>query len=200
MQLKQLLFGICFLSFNFLVIAQETIKQLPETEADILYNYYEQDGNNAAVTGGIGTEELKNSAPLIIFNIPLNENSLLGVTAGIDYYTSASSANVDKYSTGASSDTASALAAKDSRAHFALSYTELNEDNNTSLGFNAGYSKEYDVTSINFGADWSKSYNNDNQKLSIKANVFIDRWLLIYPGEIRNSMSNDSYDDDDDDD
>lgn len=70
---------------------------LESTEVDILSSYYEQTGNNASVTGGIGTEQLTDVAPSIVVNIPLNDDDVLTVDVGISTYTSASSSNLNPF-------------------------------------------------------------------------------------------------------
>lgn len=70
---------------------------LESTEVDILSSYYEQTGNNASVTGGIGTEKLTDVAPSIVVSIPLNDDDVLTVDAGISTYTSASSSNLNPF-------------------------------------------------------------------------------------------------------
>ena len=47
--------------------------KIEPVELDILASYYRQDGNNAAVTGGIGTELLTDYTSKIILSVPLNE-------------------------------------------------------------------------------------------------------------------------------
>lgn len=158
---------------------------LDPTEVSFLYNYYEQDGQNAAVTGGRGTEYLKNSAPLINISMPINSKSKLLAVAGIDSYTSASTANIDKYNTGASNSGLNSIAAKDTRKHIDASYSEKITD---WFGWSAigGYSKEYDVTSYNIGGSFHQSTLDGNHKISLATSAYFDNWLLIYPGEIRN--------------
>ena len=54
---------------------------LESTEIDFLTSYYSQDGNNAAVSGGLGTEKLTDFAPTIIVSIPMNDDDVLIVDA-----------------------------------------------------------------------------------------------------------------------
>jgi len=63
---------------------------LESTEVDILASYYTQDGDNAAVTGGEGTESLTDINPTIVIAIPLNDDDVLTIDAGISAYSSAS--------------------------------------------------------------------------------------------------------------
>lgn len=78
---------------------------LETTEVDFLTSYYSQDGDNASVTGGIGSEKLTDFTPTIIVSVPLNADDVLTIDAGISTYTSASSSNLDPFdsSSGASS-------------------------------------------------------------------------------------------------
>ena len=70
---------------------------LEHTEIDFLLNYYEQDGENAAVTGGHGTEELTDVSPTIVVAVPLNDDDVLTINANISAYTSASSSNINPF-------------------------------------------------------------------------------------------------------
>ncbi len=70
---------------------------LENTEIDILTSYYKQTGNNASVTGGVGTEELTDFTPNIIISTPLNEDDVLTIDLGFSSYTSASSSNLDPF-------------------------------------------------------------------------------------------------------
>jgi len=77
---------------------------LETTEIDFLSSYYTQDGDNAAVTGGIGTEKLTDFASDIVISIPLNDDDVLTINATISAYTSASSSNLNPFdNSGASS-------------------------------------------------------------------------------------------------
>lgn len=161
---------------------------LDPAEVGFLYNYYEQDGQNAAVTGGKGTEFLKNSAQLVTISLPINYKSKVSAVMGLDTYTSASTANIDKYSTGASNSGLSSIAAKDTRKHIDIAYNEQVSElfGITALG---GYSKEYDVTSYNVGLSANKISSDGNHKFSFALGGYFDDWLLIYPGEIRDPSS-----------
>ena len=68
-----------------------------EPEINFLFNYYEQEGNHSAVTGGIGTEALTNMAPMIQVNVPIDSVHIVNVSLGEDYYSSASSNKIVKY-------------------------------------------------------------------------------------------------------
>ncbi|PKH51219.1 hypothetical protein CXF68_11240 [Tenacibaculum sp. Bg11-29] len=212
MQLNTKIFIVLLFLLNIKIFSQKKIKQLEKVQVDILYNYYEQEGNNAAVTGGFGTEKLDNNAPQISVSIPVNKTATFGVTLGLDHYTSASTGNIDKYGaiTSASTSTSTAatseanLASEDTRKYLSLNFSRLLADNNSAVSILYGYSKEFDVTS-NYGKiTWQKDSKDGNKFLSINVGIFIDKWLLIYPGEIRDGRNTgagggNGYDDDDDD-
>ena len=54
MQLRFLLIGLLMP----LSLLAQTYRPLEEKEVNILFDYYQQDGNHAPVTGGLGTEKL----------------------------------------------------------------------------------------------------------------------------------------------
>ncbi|MCB0300141.1 MAG: hypothetical protein KDE52_08805, partial [Calditrichaeota bacterium] len=107
MQLKHF-WVIGLFALNGFLLAQNS-HQSKEIEVDFLVNYYQQDGDHAAVTGGNGTEKLHDTAPMIIVNVPIGNNSL-NVATGVDFYSSASSDNIDPIRSGASGSDARAYA------------------------------------------------------------------------------------------
>lgn len=78
---------------------------LENTEVDMLMSLYSQDGDHSAVGGGVGTENLQDVTPTIVISVPLNDDDVLTIDAGISAYTSASSSNINPFNgnTGASS-------------------------------------------------------------------------------------------------
>ena len=93
--MKQLLLLFLFINLISPIFAQQDSVKIYHVEIDFLYNYYQQDGQNAAVTGGIGTQHLTNHAPTMQVNVPLDSFRSVSVNAGIDYYSSASTDNID---------------------------------------------------------------------------------------------------------
>ena len=162
---------------SFLLAQDDPAAPERNTEIDFLLSYYQQDGNNSPVTGGIGTEELNDIAPIIIVNVPMANNRLLSVTSGVEYYSSASSDNVDPARTGASG--------ADVRAHLDIGYGSDPLGSNQSWGFNVGTSVEYDYTSLWLGGNWSRSTANENTQFSLSGRFFFDQIQLIYPIELR---------------
>ncbi len=172
---------------NIFAFSQENpVKILTEKEVNFLFNYYEQDGNHSPVTGGIGTEELQCAAPLTQIVVPFDSVHVISVTAGLDYYTSASSNRIDRFVTSASSLFLSSASSEDVRAHGDIDYTKRNLLKHRDFGGMFGISQEFDVNSFSGGLHFTKSDALDNRQLSLKGSVFHDDWKLIYPGEIRN--------------
>jgi hypothetical protein len=142
---------------------------LESTEVDFLMSYYEQNGDNASVTGGIGTEELTDLSPTIVVSIPLNEDDILTVDFGISAYTSASSSNLNPFDkSGASVESgakgtpwlaASGASASDIWYGLNTAYSHSSDDRNFIWEAHASYATEYDYTSKGFGGSTAKLFN-----------------------------------------
>lgn len=161
---------------------------LEHTEIDILLNYYEQDGENAAVTGGRGTEELTDLSPTIIVAIPLNSDDVLTINANISAYTSASSSNVNPFDGSQPADpfVASSGASKsDVWSNVVGSYSHSSADRNRLWNANVSVSAEYDYISFGFGGGRTWLFNEKNTELAVNGNIYLDTWSLIYPIELR---------------
>lgn len=168
-------------------------KRVLETiEVDYLMSYYTQDGKNAAVTGGIGTEKLEDITPTIVVAIPLNDDDVLTVDAGISAYTSASSSNINPFdiqapdafqaSTGASSG--------DVWLNAVISYSHSSDDRNKIYSGKLSVASEYDYFSVGVGGSYTQLFNQKNTELSLSGNVYIDKWNSIYPYELRSFDNN----------
>ncbi|WP_042498566.1 DUF3570 domain-containing protein [Algibacter lectus] len=161
---------------------------LETTEVDFLTSYYSQDGDNAAVTGGVGTEELTDVTGTFVVSIPLNDDDVLTIDAGISAYTSASSSNIDPFDDGpadpfqASSGGASS---SDAWANLTGSYSHSSDDRNDIWSAKLAISSEYDYFSVGVGGTYSKLFNEKNTEVSVSGNVYLDTWNPIYPTELR---------------
>ncbi len=167
-----------------LIYGQNEYKMKPNDnyiEIDFLSSYYEQDGNNAAVTGGIGTEKLTDLANIIVVNIPLDSIRSVSITGGVDIYSSASTDNIDNNRSSASS--------KDSRTYINVGYSHKYLENGFTLGGRVGFSTEYDYTSVNGGISLTKEYNNGNTEISFSGQAFIDKWKTYFPQELKGKVS-----------
>lgn len=161
---------------------------LETTEVDFLTSYYSQDGDNAAVSGGLGTEELTDITGTFIIAIPLNDDDVLTIDAGISAYTSASSSNVDPFDGSQPADpfvASSGASGADTWANLTGSYSHSSDDRNDILSAKMSVSSEYDYFSLGFGGGYTKLFNEKNTELSVNANVFLDSWNAIYPTELR---------------
>lgn len=184
-------------------------KRVLETiEVDFLSSYYSQDGNNAAVTGGIGTEKLTDITPTIVVSIPLNADDVLTIDAGISTYTSASSSNLNPFdSSGASQGEdddeedddriaatggvtgspwveSSGASKQDTWGSVNVDYTHSSDDRNNFWNANVSFATEYDYTSIGFGGGFSKLFNEKNTEVGLHAKVYLDTWSPKYPTEL----------------
>ncbi|KAA3622756.1 MAG: DUF3570 domain-containing protein [Flavobacterium sp.] len=171
---------------------------LETTEVDFLMSYYTQDGSNAAVSGGIGTEELTDLTPTIVVSIPLNDDDVLTVDLGISAYTSASSSNVNPFDANGPADpfvASSGASSGDVWGNLTGSYSHSSDDRDDIWSLKVSVSTEYDYFSVGAGGSYSKLFNEKNTELSISANVYIDSWSLIYPIEFRGSSGGDDEDD-----
>ena len=174
---------------------------LETTEIDFLTSYYGQNGDNAAVSGGIGTEELNDFTTTFVVAIPLNDDDVLTIDAGISAYTSASSSNVDPFDDGPADpfQASSGASAGDVWSSISGSYSHSSDDRNSIVTANLSIANEYDYFSLGFGGSYTKLFNEKNTELSISANVFLDSWTTIYPTELRpfgnggNGLDNDFF-------
>ncbi|WP_033958230.1 DUF3570 domain-containing protein [Psychroserpens jangbogonensis] len=164
-------------------------KRVLETaEVDFLSSYYTQDGDNAAVSGGIGTEELTDATAAFIVSIPLNDDDVLTIDAGISAYTSASSSNVDPFDGGGIAnpyDASTGASEGDVWANLTGTYSHSSDDRNDIWSAKLSVSSEYDYFSIGFGGSYTKLFNEKNTEVSINGNVFVDTWNALYPSELR---------------
>ncbi|MFT5736072.1 MAG: hypothetical protein ACJAU2_000325 [Maribacter sp.] len=192
---KKILFSILLLT-SFIAFSQQKNdsvqrykKRVLETiEVDFLTSYYTQDGDNAAVSGGLGTEELTDATGTIIVSIPLNDDDVLTIDAGVSAYTSASSSNVGPFDGNGNADpfvASSGASSADTWANFTASYRHTSEDRNQIWSANLSVAAEYDYFSVGFGGAYSKLFNEKNTELSIHGSAYLDTWNAIYPVELR---------------
>lgn len=163
-----------------LTIAQEgsTMKgNSNEIDVNFMTSYYDQDGNNSPVTGGIGTESLQDISSILMVNVPMDSTQSITVFSGADYYTSASTDRIDNNISSASS--------KDIRAYATITYTKKNLKKRETIGASIGFSTEYDYNSGQVGFSWTKESSSGNSEVSLKAQALIDKWTPYFPIELR---------------
>ena len=157
--------------------------------ADFALNYYNQDGDHSAITGGTGTEKLSVIAQNINVTIVTDSSHWLNMNLGVDVITSASTDNIDFNISSASR--------KDGRVHVAAAYGKFLKNDWTLEGRLSG-SVESDYLSRGIGATLNGKLNT-MQSLKITSIYYYDdlRWgwyqeargiRLIYPQELRGTQ------------
>ncbi len=182
---------------------------LESTEVDFLLSYYKQDGVNSAVSGGIGSEKLTDLASNIVVSMPLNDDAVLTIDAGISAYTSASSSNINPFNASGASgggddddddrapsgpsgtpwQASSGASAQDVYASVVANYSHSSEDRNFIWNVDVAFSNEYDYTSVGFGGGITRLFNDKNSEVSLKVNAYLDQWRPIYPTELHEYAS-----------
>ena len=119
--------------------------------------------------------------------MPMNDDDVLTIDAGISAYTSASSSNINPFDqTNADPFQASSGASSsDLWANITGSYAHSSDDRDAIWSAKVSVSTEYDYFSAGVGGSYTKLFNEKNTELSVNANVYIDTWNAIYPIELR---------------
>jgi hypothetical protein len=157
-------------------------RQLKVEEVNLVSSYYQQDGNNSAVTGGIGTEKLTDIANSIDIKLSKydrkNRFHSINLDFNIDYYTSASSDQIDPL-------TISSPSKSDVHIYPSISWSMKDTKTRTTKGLSYAYSTEYDYWSHGFTLNYAKASADNNREVSLKASAFFDTWAAILPAELR---------------
>lgn len=157
-------------------------RKLKVEEVNLVSSYYTQDGNNSAVTGGIGSEHLTDIANTI--DVKLVKYGQTGIKhtfdieAGIDHYTSASSDMIDLSAN-------SSASSSDIRFYPSLGYLRENIEKGRSLGIGVSSSSEFDYQSFGANLSFSQKTKDRNGEFTAKFQTFIDQLKLIAPIELR---------------
>ncbi len=157
-------------------------RKLKLEEINLVSSYYKQDGDNAAVTGGIGSQKLTDIANVIDVKLTRYDKKLrkhsFGAEVGIDHYTSASSDKVDLKANSSASHA-------DTRLYPSLNWSMENEIKGTTIGAGLSSSTEYDYQSFGASINFSAKTKNRNGELSAKLQAYLDQVSLIAPIELR---------------
>ncbi|MEP7164719.1 MAG: DUF3570 domain-containing protein [Ferruginibacter sp.] len=162
-------------------------RKLKMEEINLVSSYYSQDGNNAAVTGGIGSEKLTDLAN--VFDIKLTRydkkyrKHSYTVEVGIDHYTSASSDQVDLKANSSASHA-------DNRIYPSLGWNVENEKKGSNFGIGLSFSTEFDYRSTGFNINYSKKTKNKAGEFSAGFQAYLDKVTLIAPEELRGGVGN----------
>ena len=166
-------------------------KKVSDTDLEVLFSFYTQDGEHSAVTGGEGTENLQVYAPDLRLTHAFSDTRRLYASAGVDVVSSASTDNIDFHVSSASS--------LDGRYHISLGYGAQFPESGLEFIGKGMASIESDYFSL--GGDLFGSYTDPSQTntYSFQFQSFFDdlRWgrlnpntkysptKLIYPEELR---------------
>ena len=165
-------------------------QKLKIEEVNFISSYYSQNGNNSAVTGGVGTEKLTDIATTLDIKVSrYNKNQhkqTYGFELGVDSYSSASSDNIDP-------STITGASYQDIRVYPSLNYTVENEEKGQIYSAEISASAEFDYFSVGGNVGFTKLSKDKNRELSVKAMAFFDTWKVILPIELRNNPDNPNY-------
>ncbi|MCB0528558.1 MAG: DUF3570 domain-containing protein [Saprospiraceae bacterium] len=171
-------------------------KALSQTDIDIVYAQYLQNGNHSAVTGGIGTENLQVYAPEISLTQRRDSVQVYSLQAGVDMITSASTDKIDFIVSSASRE--------DVRGHAAIGYERRFGKRGWWAGAGTSVSVESDYLSFGGSIGIRHTDPSQNREISLRLETFFDdmRWALfrsdkkatlIYPKELRGTEWFDRY-------
>jgi len=184
--MKKLIISIVALFGIFNAKAQENTsnepKKLTFDEANLVSSYYKQDGNNSAVTGGIGSEKLTDVSNTIDVTMvkydKKDRKNKFNFSVGIDHYTSASSDMIDLKANSSASHA-------DNRIYPALSWSRENESKGTTLMAGVSFSIEFDYQSYGANIGFSQKTANRMGEFTAKFQAYLDQVKLIAPIELR---------------
>jgi hypothetical protein len=161
-------------------------RQLKVDEVNFVTSYYHQEGNNSAVTGGIGTEKLTDYANSIDLKLSKfdakNRQHNFTLDFNIDYYTSASSDNIDPRNI-------SSASSADIHVYPSVSWSMKDAKSHTTKGLSYSFSSEYDYQSHGFTLNWAKASKDNNREFSVKGSAFLDKASIILPIELRTTST-----------
>lgn len=157
--------------------AQQDSIVVPPTEVDFLFHYYEQDGDNAAVTGGTGTQSLQDRSALMVIRAPIDSFRTVHVHGGFNLYTSASTDRIDAKMSSAS--------AKDGRGRMYVGYSWQKPYKPVTWFVEGGASIESDYVSTMLAGRYTFAPSHKRWEMSVGLQAFFDRWIVYYPDELR---------------
>jgi len=180
--LQRCLYLLLTITYTAQLLGQaDSSRQKRPIDANFLLSYYQQDGQHSAVTGGRGTEELSDIATRLTLIIPVDTLGSLEAGITVNRYSSASTDMIDSRISSASAD--------DIRAAWHLGWLQAENSKGRSYGYSLGGSVESDYVSTSLhGNYYTPLGKNQQQALFIDGQVFLDRWVLYFPGELRDTI------------
>lgn len=186
--------ALCSLALSFAQTPTDSSRyskrKLSIEEINLVSSYYRQNGNNSAVTGGIGTEKLTDisnnlDVRLFLFD-KKNRKNIFDLEVGFDHYTSASS---DKIDLKANSSASSA----DTRIYPSLSWSRENDAKGTTIGAGLSFSSEFDYQSRGINLMFAKKSADKNGEFTAKLQGYFDQVTLVKPIELRSGGEHERY-------
>ena len=157
-------------------------RKLKLEEINLVSSYYKQDGNNSAVTGGVGTEELTDISNYIdVTFVRYNasgKKQTLDVEVGVDHYTSASSDKVDLIAN-------SSASSQDIRFYPSITFSQENEEKGNAFSAGISSSTEFDYQSFGGNISFTKKTADSNGEFTAKLQTYLDQLKLVDPIELR---------------
>ncbi|OQP49812.1 hypothetical protein A4H97_28415 [Niastella yeongjuensis] len=165
-------------------------RKLKVDEINLVSSYYNQNGDHAAVTGGIGTQQLTDLANVFDIKLTKYDRKLrkhaFDLELGIDHYTSASSDKIDLKANSSASHA-------NTRIYPSLTWSMENEQKGSTITAGVSSSSEFDYTSFGVNAGFSKKTKDRSGELSVKIQAFFDQVKLVTPVELRSNPEDKSY-------
>jgi hypothetical protein len=163
---------------------QYAVRRLSVEEVNLVSSYYHQNGNNAAVTGGTGSERLSDFATTI--NVKMarmdfrKRVNTYTFEMGVDTYSSASSDKIDP-------STISSASSSDQRFYPSLAWSRQDEVTGRTIGANLSVSSEYDYLSIGGGVSFFSDSKDKSRQAGLRVQTYQDFITMIYPIELRSA-------------
>lgn len=180
-------FGIIALLKSYAQPSADTTGFKPRTlqleEINLVSSYYSQDGDHAAVTGGIGSQHLTDITN--VFSIRLakydrkQRKHIFDAEVGMDHYTSASSDMIDLKAN-------SSASYSDKRIYPSFGWTVDNEKKGRTWGIGISSSVETDYRSVGANIHFAQKTSDRNGEFSAQLQGYFDKVKQIRPIELRN--------------
>lgn len=189
-------------AFGLLALLRSYAQQIPDTsgfgarklkveEINLVSSYYSQNGDHAAVTGGIGSQKLTDIAN--VFDLKLTKydkrwrKHSFDIELGVDHYTSASSDRIDLKANSSASHV-------DTRFYPSVNWTVENEKKGSGFGAGLSSSTEFDYQSFGANLSFSKKTRDRNGEFSARVQAYFDQVKMVTPEELRTGGGNGEHD------
>lgn len=157
-------------------------RKLKIEEINLVEGYYHQNGNNSAITGGVGSEllhDFENSLDIVLSKEDrYGRKHTISLDANIDFYTSASSDKIDSLTVGSASR-------DDWHFYPSISWSVNNPQTRITQSFSYSFSREFDYKSNGITAGLTFLSKDGNRDLNLRASAFLDTYMAILPAELR---------------